>query len=245
MSSLCRYGLENYDTVWKVKRHFKSLQKCHWLDYFEDWKKNKISYKNLNTHPTLFSYHQIHTFLILWIKTVIKTLIILTYLAILAQLFTSHVCVFIVSVRFRKLWQREWNVRRHFKSLRKCHWRDSFEDWKKNKMSYKNLNASSYPIFLSPNPYISYPLDPLSSVFRHYSVKSSLNSRYSVNLLNEELFKFKLCIEGELKSLYMMYAIWRLVLSYFRRRCKYMFKVFSLLWLQIIVPDVRQLDIYV
>ena len=120
-------------------------------------------------------------------------------MAILAQLFISQVRVFIVSVRFRKLWRREWKVKRHFKSLPKSHWRDSFEDWKKNKISNKNSNASSYLIILSPNPHISYLLDPLSSVFCHYWMKSSLNSHYSVTLLNEELFKFKLYIGGGLK----------------------------------------------
>ena len=88
--------------------------------------------------------------------------------------------VFIVSVRFRKLRRREWKVKRHFKSLQKCHSCDSFEDRKKNKISNKNSNASPYPIFLSPNPHISYLLDPLSSsVFFHYWTKSSLKSLYS------------------------------------------------------------------
>ena len=144
-------------------------------------------------------------------------------MAILAQLYISQVCIFIVSVRFRKLWQREWKVKRHFKSLQKCHWRDSFEDWKKNKISNKNSKASSYHIFLSPNPHISYPRNPLSSVFCHYWMKSSLNSHYSilsqlkstlnshysVTLLNAQLFKLKLYIGGGLKSLHLM----RLVLN--------------------------------
>ena len=59
MSLLCLYDLENYDRESErskdfffffdvVKRRFKSLQKSHWRDSFENWKKNKISNKNSN-----------------------------------------------------------------------------------------------------------------------------------------------------------------------------------------------------
>ena len=143
-----------------------------------------------------------HVYLYSWVRSMTMEL---QFLKLEFQKNSILLNIFQVVVKFRKLWQREWKVKRHFKSLKKCHWRDSFEDRKKNKISNKNSNASSYHIFLSPNPHIFYPRNPLSLVFCHYWMKSSLNSQYFVTLLNEELFKFKLYIGG--KSLHLLQLV--------------------------------------
>ena len=115
MSSLCRYDLENYDRESERSKDILNPYKSViGVILLKIERKIKYQIKIRKHHPTIFAYHQIHTFLILII---------------------------------------------------------------------------------------------LSFVFCPCWMLSSLNSYYSVTLLNEELFKFKLYIGGGLKSLHLMLLV--------------------------------------
>ena len=68
VSSLCRYDLENYDGETERSKDISNPYKSvNGVILLKTERKIKYQIKIRTHHPTLFSYHQIHTFLILWI----------------------------------------------------------------------------------------------------------------------------------------------------------------------------------